>query len=92
MFNHRQKRQDLLKNETITPGYGIGAEWKEQSRWRLKGVYHLTGDENKGVHNVFIDAVDKHGNRIPVSFAGWSWDVCSRRRGLAQESEIAKNE
>lgn len=57
---------------TVEPvGVDAGAE-----RWRVLGVYHLTADENRGRHVVFVDAVDEQGRRVqdPNLRIGWSWD------------------
>jgi hypothetical protein len=32
--------------------------------WRVIGVHHLTGSENMGNHNVFVDVLDEDGKRI----------------------------
>ncbi len=75
MFDHKKIREVLLKSPgTITPGYGVGAEWKADSKWRLVGVYHLLPSENVGKNNVYIDGVDKSGKRVPLLFAGWDWE------------------
>ena len=74
MFNHKEVQKELLKAPgTVTLGYGIGTEWKQDSQWRLVGVYHLTGPENVGKHNVYIEALTKEGVRARV-WVGWTWE------------------
>jgi len=48
--------------------------------WRCIGVYHLNGSENGGNHHVYLDALDKDGNAIPLPpeiptpwMVGWTW-------------------
>ncbi len=47
-----------------------------QSYWRVTGVRHLTPDENRGRHNVYVDALDESGHRSrEVALRiGWTWD------------------
>lgn len=46
------------------------------ARWRLVGIHHLTPDENRGGHQVFVDVVDEQGQRIPLGQAQvqWGWE------------------
>ena len=48
----------------------------DTSCWRLLGVYHLSPDENRGGHQVFIDVVDEQGVRVPLGGATvrWGWE------------------
>src|SRR5262245_33761244 len=32
--------------------------------WRVVGIHHLTGDENRGNHHAYIDTIDEDGRRI----------------------------
>lgn len=44
--------------------------------WRLIGVRHLTPEENRGNHVVFVDILDEAGNRIrnPALRLQWGWE------------------
>ena len=41
--------------------------------WRCIGAYHLTPDENRGRHNVFIDVLGKDGKRVCNAQIKWRW-------------------
>lgn len=42
--------------------------------WRAIRVRHLTGAENRGQHNVFINALNPDGSRKSGTWAGWTWE------------------
>lgn len=41
--------------------------------WRCIGIYHLKPSENKGRHNVFVEVLDPHGDRIRLPHITWTW-------------------
>ena len=41
------------------PNFGNARQY-----WRVVGVHHLTGDENRGNHHVYADVLDENGRRI----------------------------
>lgn len=41
--------------------------------YRIIGVHHLTGEENKGKHNLYLDCVDESGNRRSERIQ-WGWE------------------
>ena len=43
--------------------------------WRCIGVYHLTPEENRGRHNVFIECLDESGNRLRWPIVIWAWTL-----------------
>src|SRR5688572_14027360 len=48
-------------------GYGVtitAVPDPTKLHWRVIGVHHLTGPENHGQHNVFVDVLDEQGKRI----------------------------
>ncbi len=45
-----------------------------QVYWKVIRVHHLTPEENKGRHHIFLDAVDEEGNRLYGSLFTISWD------------------
>jgi murein DD-endopeptidase MepM/ murein hydrolase activator NlpD len=47
-----------------------------QPQWRLIGVHHLTPDENRGGHSVYVDVVDETGKalRDPSLQLRWGWE------------------
>ncbi|MCB0163834.1 MAG: peptidoglycan DD-metalloendopeptidase family protein [Anaerolineae bacterium] len=50
-----------------TQGYGLTinpVDDPSQPHWRVIGIHHLTGAESHGQHNLFVDILDEHGERI----------------------------
>lgn len=47
-----------------------------QRYWHVTSVRHLSPEENRGRHNVFVDALDENGQRcrVPTLRIGWSWE------------------
>jgi hypothetical protein len=47
-----------------------------QLYWRLIGIHHLTPDENRGGHGVFVDIVDEAGAPVRDSSfrLRWGWE------------------
>ncbi len=47
-----------------------------QEYWRVVSVRHLSPDENRGKHNVFVDAQDASGQRCRDAALriGWTWE------------------
>ena len=47
-----------------------------QNYWRVVSVRHLTPDENRGKHNVYVDAQDESGQRCRDAALriGWTWE------------------
>lgn len=35
--------------------------------WRVIGIHHLTGAENHGQHNIFVDVLDEQGRRLDLT-------------------------
>lgn len=86
-FDFKAYNETYLKNaEAGQPpindaaAYGVrivSAEVAEgESYWRVIGVHHLTPEENRGKHNVFLEALDENGQRVrnPIAWAGWTWE------------------
>ena len=46
-----------------------------QCYWHVTSARHLSPEENRGRHNVFVDALDENGQRcrMPTLRIGWSW-------------------
>lgn len=42
--------------------------------WKAIGVYHLSPDENRGRHNIFVDVLNDGGQRAKEMTIGWTWD------------------
>lgn len=73
MFDHRRWQSKFIQQ----PGYN-DAKWVKvdvtpNAEFKCIGVHHLTGAENVGKRNVFIDVVDVNGERVH-SKINWTWE------------------
>lgn len=51
--------------------YGVRVQHLVAPLWRAIGVHHLTPDENRGLHNIYVDVIKADGSRvggIPVAY------------------------
>ena len=46
----------------------------DEEYWACIGAYHLTPEENRGKHNLFIEAIDENNNRIFGTAFKWGWE------------------
>ena len=55
-----------------------------QTAWRVRGVHHLTPDENRGNHVVYVDIVDEEGNplRDQRVHLKWGWEGQQAHEGV----------
>jgi hypothetical protein len=87
MFDHQDYNQQYLQNiaagnppiNDAAEQYGVGIRQaiipEGQEYWRIIGVHHLLPDENMGNHNLFVDALNENGIRVPPPlYAGWTWE------------------
>lgn len=58
----------------IDQGYNISVARLTDPKWRVLAVHHLTGPENGGNHNVYIEVIDEQGHRIPRQFVKLTWE------------------
>lgn len=67
--------QNLGQNDATKYGVTIQPTILQpgQSYWRVIGVHHLTGPENHGQSNVFLEALDENGNRVRPAWVRWTW-------------------
>lgn len=62
---HRRAWSDAEKyGVTVTP---VPIPDPAAPHWRVIGVHHLTGAENHGQHNVFVDVLDEQGQRLDLT-------------------------
>lgn len=53
--------------------YGVSVEYDSDNVWRVALVHHLLPSENRGKHNVYIEVLDKKGQRVSGLEAAWEW-------------------
>jgi hypothetical protein len=51
--------------------WGIGVHEAANGEWKVAKIHHLTPDENKGRHNIYIDALDESGQRVTGAMLWW---------------------
>lgn len=61
-------------NDAETYGINIEAVAPTAPFWRIIGIRHLTGTENNGNHNVYLEMIDRHGNKIRGGNIAWTWE------------------
>ncbi len=67
---------DPLNNAS---GYGVHINPVDvatgEHYWRVIGIHHLTPDENKGRHHIYVDVLDETGQRVsdPNLAIGFNW-------------------
>ncbi len=42
--------------------------------WKAVGIHHLTPDENRSRHNIFVDALNESGQRVKEASVAWNWE------------------
>jgi hypothetical protein len=65
-----------MSNQAEEYGVTIDPSPSTGETWRAILVRHLTGAENGGKHNVYVDVLDAAGNRDrnPALRIGWTWE------------------
>ncbi len=46
----------VVRHATVTPG---------EPYWRVVWVHHLTPEENRGRHHIYVEVLDEEGHRVP---------------------------
>ena len=54
--------------------YGVRVHGISRPEWIVKEVSHLTPEENKGKHHIYVDALDENGKRVDGAMLNWGWD------------------
>lgn len=54
--------------------WGIGVHEAANGEWKVAKIHHLTPEENRGRHNIYIDALDEQGQRLQGQRLHWGWD------------------
>lgn len=83
MFDHVTYRNRWLANpdnefNNDAAVFGVEIHRMNGGRvWKCLGVHHLTPDENRGKHNIYVDVVGEDNQRysgegMPITI-GWTW-------------------
>lgn len=81
-FKHTEYIAKFLANPGLNDAILYGAKIvpatvaTDSIYWRCIGIHHLTGSENGGKNNVFLDVLDEAGRRIekPHPLVDWKWE------------------
>jgi hypothetical protein len=61
-------------------GYGVGVQPATETvadgelYWQVVGIHHLTPEENRSRHHIFVEVLDEAGNRVRDALVGWNWE------------------
>ena len=63
-------------NDSVSYGVGVHAVNAPTgtSYWAVVGVHHLTPEENRSRHNIFVDVLDEQGQRLRDAQVAWNWE------------------
>ena len=61
-----------IYNDAVS--YGVAIEKPINRSWRVLGIHHLTLDENRGNHNVYIEMLCKQDEREAFRAIHWTWE------------------
>lgn len=79
-FDHQAYNSRFLanpgQNDATQYGVTVLPAASTTAYWKVIGVHKLTGPENHGQSNVFLEVLNKDGVRLnnPVHWVGWTWD------------------
>jgi hypothetical protein len=82
MFDWKEKVQFLRENPRYSNAelFGVQIEPKENTNWAAS-VYHLTADENRYGHFIYIEVLCKQNDRDGTRGVLWGW------KGMTREQE-----
>ena len=63
--NDASKYGLAIEEASVQPG---------EKYWKIIGVHHLTPEENRSNHHVYIEGLDESGKRVQSAWAGWTWE------------------
>jgi hypothetical protein len=77
MFDHKRYLKQFLGKPGCNDAARLGVTIVPAPAGKVQahciGVHVLTGDENRGLHNVYFDVVDEVGDRVPGAAVVWMW-------------------
>lgn len=81
LFNRETYRGLINVSDPIQPkdknkGIQIKRAAGGDKVWRVVAAYHLTPEENRGKHLIYVEALDEHGNWVDTNnlSVGWGWE------------------
>ena len=72
---HTYYNQRFLENpgENDAEAYGVHIKRIPNAAMRCIGVHHLTPQENRGNHHIFLDVLDQDGQRLKGTIIHYTW-------------------
>jgi hypothetical protein len=71
-FKEYYRDNSVIYNDAES--YGVIIQSAANLDWKVLGVHHLTPDENKGNHNVYIEVLCKQNEREGFRAIHWTWE------------------
>lgn len=53
--------------------YGVRIDSFPNRTWRVLGIHHLTPEENRGLHNVYVEMLCRQNEREAFRAIHWTW-------------------
>ena len=79
-FDHQDWNRKFIADTDYNDALGYGVVVKRHTPasgelyWKIIGVHHLTPDENRWNHHLYLDVLDKDGNRVVPAWISWGWE------------------
>ena len=73
-FNHYVQKFRASPGQNDAAAYDVKIVTVPGAEWRVIGVHLLTGDENGGKRNVFIEPIDASGKRVAGVVVEYTWE------------------
>jgi hypothetical protein len=80
-FDFEMLNQQFISSATPSNdagGYGVSIQPAAVAEggiyWKAVGIHHLTPDENRSRHNIFVDALNESGQRVKEVSVAWNWE------------------
>ena len=76
MFDHCAWNAEFLRNpgQNDAGGLSVRIQAIGGALYRCIGVHHLTGAENRGNHNIFLEVLDEAGQRLEGAVVEYTWN------------------
>jgi hypothetical protein len=70
-FRSHYMQTGLIYNDAVD--YDVQIEGPDNPNWRVLGIHHLAPEENRGNHNVYVEALCKQWERDNQRVIHWTW-------------------
>lgn len=70
--------------------YGVRVHRPPKADWVVVEARHLSPEENKGKHHIYVDALDEHGKRVEGARLCWGWDGGGEQPPIKMDKPIGE--